>query len=341
MNRGLVDLFADDEAIMLADLAQLTPEPAALGSLLYGLGYDLRRFGDGLYAAGNLPHADSPVILFQLYTRSGLAVRKRQLVGKHICLSGTLAAGLAALRSLDRRPPLLFLTRRQPPPEGIRLEQIISLEGGVVPRIWRNCFGRFDALVRIIGKQSHPGMPNTAVNAIEAAVPVLQALLHLKADIKLRAAQHGVFSDAPLQPRLTISAAHGGSHGSALPTVLDILVSRRYDPAESVDAALEEIKSVVLGAASRSVRVDVSMTENDSPVPDPDAPNRTREERALATGWGWPQVAFCSSSLLMPGAVILGGLERPEHDPESDEASTTLDEMAALSRTLRALLLVS
>jgi hypothetical protein len=341
MSRGLADLFADDEAIMLADLAQLTPEPAALGSLLSSLGYDLRAFGNGLYAAGNAPNADSPVLLFQLYTRSGLAVRKRALVGKHICRSGTLAAGLAALRSVDRRPPLLFLTQRQPCPEGIRPEQIISLEGGVVPRIWRNCFGRFDALVRIAGQRTHPGLPNTGVNAIEASVPILQALLHLKADIELRAAHHGVFSDAPLQPRLTISAAHGGSHGAALPTILDILVSRRYDPAESVDGALEEIKSVVLGAASRSLRVDVSVTEHDPPVTDPDAPSRTREERALAAGWGWPQVAFCRSSVLIPGAVILGGLERPEHDPESDQASTTLDEMAALSRTLRALLLNS
>jgi hypothetical protein len=340
MNRGMADLFADDEAIMLADLAQLTPEPAALGSLLSGLGYELQHFGDGLYAAGNISHADSPVLLFQLYSRSGLAVRKRELVGKHICRSATLAAGLAALRSVERRPPLLFLTRRQPPPSGIRPEQIISLEGGVVPRIWRNCFGRFDALVRLAGQQPHPGLPNTAVNALEAAVPVLQALLHLKADIQLRAA-HGVFSDAPLQPRLTISAAHGGSHGSALPALLDILVSRRYDPAESVHAALEEIRSIVISAASRSLRVDVSITEHESPVPDPDASNRTREERALAAGWGWPQVAFCSSSVLIPGATILGGLERPEHDPESDHASTTLDEMTALSRTMRALLLDS
>ena len=49
---------------MLADLAQLTPEPAALGSLLSGLGYELQQFGDGLYAAGNIGHADSPVLLF-------------------------------------------------------------------------------------------------------------------------------------------------------------------------------------------------------------------------------------------------------------------------------------
>ena len=40
----------------------------------------------------------------------------------------------------------------------------------------------------------------------------------------------------------------------------------------------------------------------------------------------------------MPGATILGGLERLDQDGEAEDASTTLDEMAALPRTIRALL---
>ena len=341
MIRESIGLFADDEAVMLADLAQLTPEPVALGSMLASLGYELFQFGSGLYAPGEAPSPDSPVLLFPLYAKAGLAIRKRELVGRHISRSGTVAAGLAALRSVDKRPPLLFQTQRQDPPDGIRKEQIISLEGGVVPRTWRHCFGRFDVLVRISGQPSHPGLSNTAINAIEIAVPVLQSLVHLKADIQMRAAQHGLFSDAPLQPRLTISAAHGGSRGSVLPTIFDILVSRRYDPAEAVETALDEIRTVVFAAAPRAVRIDVAITEHKPPVPDPDAARRSREENALAAGWGWPQVPFRSPSGLIPGARVLGGLERPDHDPESEEASTTLDEMTALARTISALLLDS
>ena len=326
---------------MLADLAQLTPEPAALASMLASLGYVLHQFGSGFYAPGKISGPDSPVLLFPLYTKAGIAIRKRELVGRHISRSGTVAAGLSALRSVDRRPPLLFLMQRQAPPDGIRDEQIISLEGGVVPRIWRQCFGRFDALVRISSQPAHPGLSNTAVNAIEIAVPVLQALIHLKADIQRRAAQIGPSSDAPLQPRLTISAAHGGSRGSVLPSLFDILVSRRYDPVESVETALDEIKAAVVAASARALRIEVGITEHEPPVADPDVARRSREERALAAGWGWPQVPFCSSSVLVPGAKVLGGLERPDHAPESEEASTTLDEMMALARTIRGLLLDS
>ena len=323
---------------MLADLAQLTPEPHALGALLEQLGYEPKNFGSGLYAPGLTGQDALPVILFPLYTRAGLAIRKQELVGRHVTRSGTIAAALATLRSLDRRPPLLFLLERQPLPTPLLPSQVVSLEGGVVPRIWRHCFGSFDALVRVTGQRSHPGLSNTGINAIEAGVPIVQALLHLKADLQLRPPYRGDSSDAPLQPRLTINAMHGGTRGSVLPTLFDVLVNRRYAPSEHADAALEEIRSIVAGAASRSIRTEVAITDHALPAPDPDAASRSREERALAAGWGWPQVPFCSSSTLVPGATVLGGLERPDSPEGSDATSTTLDEMAALARTLRALL---
>ncbi len=338
MLRDAVGSFVDDDAVMLADLAQLTPDPTALESLLTTLGYRPQGFGTGLYAPGDTGER-SPVLLFPLHSRAGLAVRKRQLVGRQISRSSAIAAGLVALRSVEQRPPLLFLLESRPPPDGVAPERLVSLEGGVVPRIWRRCFGSFDALARIAGQPAHPGLPNTAINAIESAIPVMQALLHLKADLRLRTVHRGKSPDAPLQPRVTISAAHGGSRGSVLPVVFDILVNRRYDPAESFEASLAEMKSTISAALPRSLRLEVTVTAHDPPAPDPDAGHRSREERALAAGWGWPQVPFCSSSMLIPGATLLGGLERPDCDAEADDASTTLDEMTALARTIRALLL--
>ncbi len=343
MIREPISLFAGAEASMLADVAHLTPDPVGLGSLLVQMGYAPVAFASGLFAPGvsdpNYPNL--PVLLFPSYTGAGLAMRKGELVGQHITRSATVAAGLAALRMTDRRPPLLFLVEPHAPPRSIKPNEVVSLEGGVVPRIWRRCFGSFDVLARITGQRPHPGLTNTAVNAIETSVPILQALLHLKADLQSRSTRWGHFADAPLQPRLTLSAAHGGSRGSVLPVVFDLLLTRRYDPVENMDEALEEIRAVMTAAAPRPLRIDLSVTQHDTPVPDPEMLHRSREERALAAGWGWPQTRFSTVSRLMPGAAVLGGLERPDHDAEAGDTVTTLNAMTALARTVHAFLLDS
>ena len=226
-------------------------------------------FGDGLYAAGNISQRRLPLCSSSsCTTRSGLAVRKRELVGKHICRSATLAAGLcgstlrgAAAAALVPDPAATAPERYSGPSRSSASRGASFLAYGATAS---------DGLTHwfaLPGSNPILAFRTPQSTSLEAAVPVLQALLHLKADIQLRAAQHGVFSDAPLQPRLTISAAHGGSHGSALPALLDILVSRRYDPAESVHAALggDQIHRSS-AAASRSLRVDVSITEHESPV---------------------------------------------------------------------------
>ena len=334
------NLLAGAEASMLADIAQLTPDPDGLGLLLAELGYQPTKFGTGLFAPGQngLESTGQLALLFPSYVEAELTVRKRELVGRYITRSGAIAAGLAALRTLDRRPPLLFAVHPHAPPPSIRPDQVVSLESGVVPRIWRRCFGSFDVLARITGQRPHPGLTNTAVNAIESSIPILHALLRLKADLQARSMRRGHFADAPLQPRLTLSAAHGGSRGSVLPVVFDILLTRRYDPAENMDVALQEITAVMTAAAPGPLGVEISVTHHEAPLPDPELSGRSREERALATGWGWPQTRFSTVSRLMPGATVLGGLERPDHDLEAGDTFTTLDAIGALARTLQALL---
>ena len=195
--RELVGSASADEATILADLAHLTPEPVGLPALLEQIGYQPQSLGTGWFAAGS---PDAPVLLFRLYEKAGLAVRRRQLVGRHIARTATIAGALAILRDQAVRPELLFLDAAQPLPNGVPGWRVISLEGGVVPRIWRNCFGSFDLLVRVTGRAPHPGQPNMAVNAIEGAVPVINALMHLKADLKQRARPRPLIAEAPLLP---------------------------------------------------------------------------------------------------------------------------------------------
>ena len=335
MSNALSTTTDDDRLAMLAEIAQLSPTPASLPLMLARLGYQAEPIGTGCFAPGSTPGI---VLLFPFYQTSRLSIRQQRLVGSHVLRSAAIVAGLAALRAGPMRPSLLFLERPEDLPPTIRREDVVSLQGGIVPRIWRNCFGRLDLMVRFTGRLSHPGQPNLAINAIEAAVPAIQAIMLLKLNLGSRVLNRVQVADAPLRPRLTISAAHGGHFGAALPGILDLVISRRYDPAEDVTAAQEEIEEVVRAALGAEISVEFSVIAHQRPVPDPGMARRTREERALAAGWDWPQTPFCSSETLVAGCTLFGGLERPGIDPDGEAASTTLDDMAGLSRSLRALL---
>ncbi len=332
---GALATTDDDRLAMLADVTQLSPTPARLPSLLARLGYQAEPIGTGCFAPGSTPGV---VLLFPFYQTSKLSIRQQRLVGSHVLRSAAIAAGLAALRAGPTRPSLLFLERPADLPPSIVRHEIVSLQGGVVPRIWRNCFGRIDLMVRFTGRLSHPGQPNSAINAIEGAVPAIQAIMLLKLELSGRVLNRVQVADAPLRPRLTISAAHGGHFGAALPGILDLVISRRYDPVEDAVAAQEEIEAAVRASLAAEMTVDFSVIAHQRPAADPGIAQRTREESALATGWGWPQTPFCSSETFVPGCTLFGGLERPGIDPDGDAPSTTLDDMAGLSRSLRALL---
>ena len=123
-----------------------------------------------------------------------------------------------------------------------------------------------------------------------------------------------------------------------LPTLFDIVVNRRYDPAESMPDAMAEIRAAVMAAGGQATRVDTSLSEHREPAPDPDILRRTREETALAAGWGWPQVPFSSTPSFVAGSVLLGGLERPGLDAAAETATVSIDEVIAFARSLQALL---
>lgn len=323
------------EPDLLTELDALTPRPYRLAERLARLGYQPAIVDGGVFARGT---SGSPVLMAPLHSDAAIIHRGDSLTGRHVGRAATVAAILTTIAGGAARPSLLFLEGPAPLPPGVTADRMFSLQGGVVPRLWRNCFGSVDMMIRVAGRAPHPGQPNMAVNAIEGAFPVLDALMRLKDDVPRRASRRPFVAEAPLLPRLSIVAAHGGLDGGLLPTLFDIVVNRRYDPAEDMDAVIAEIRTVATKAAPDGVRVGVSVTEHRQALPDPDLARRSAEDRALAEGWGWPQLPFCSDRALVPDAIPFGGLERPGEDPASLQASTTLPEVAALCRALRALL---
>ena len=294
-----------------------------------------------------------------------LTVMGKRLYGRGTNdMKGTIAAVLGALRALARagwplafEPVLLFCTDeegglypgvRYLAEQGLVRGHLLSFNGGAVPRIWAGCFGSFDLLVRVRGRAAHSGEPAGGVNAIEAALPLMNALAALKQRVQARTSalpSPPHFQGRPLTALLTIAAAHGGQKGSALPGRFDILLNRRYAPEENFEAVRAEIETVVQAHAAGTLGVQTELLGHLSPVADPTGPHWPRWQAALADGFGWPAKSFrawgASSSSDMGWVqaagireILLGGLGRPDNAGHAADEYTTTDDLLALARSV-------
>ncbi len=287
-------------------------------------------------------------------------------------MKGTIAATLLALRAakeagalLAYDPMLLLCTDEEgglyP---GIRYlaEQqmlkghILNFNGSAAPRVWAGCFGIFNLQVTITGHAVHAGEGNrtgSGVNAIEGALPVLNALAALKPVVagrtsKLAPPPH---SSGPLRPQLTISAVNGGTAGGQVPAEIKILVSRRYAPEESYEEARAEVETAIRDCVAGSdLGLAIDIVGHLIPTDDPDGPHWPRWQQALSLGFGYQPEDFhkwgaasCSDFGYVQKAgfgpeVLLGGLGRPESCIHSPEEHTTRGDIIALAKSILAYL---
>ena len=325
-------------------------------------------------ACGIYVHTDT-VPAGEGWTRPPLALTREgdALFGRGTAdMKGTLAALLLALQAARREgialaydPTLLFCTDEEgglyP---GIRWiaeqgllegDHLICLNGGAAPRLWAGCFGSLDLAIRIEGRAAHSGDPAPdAVNAVEQALPVLAALMRLKAVVEGR---HSALppppdrAGRPLTARLTIAAVHGGAKGGSLPGACDILVNRRVMPEETMDAALAELEACVRQAAAetRALSVTTTLAGRLDPVMDPGGPHWPRWQQAMGWGFGWRPEEFrrwgASSSSDMGFVqragmreILLGGLVRRDSRGHGPDEFTTMQDIRALARALLAYL---
>ena len=281
-------------------------------------------------------------------------------------MKGTIAATLAALRALDRvgaplrfEPRLLFCTDeegglypgvRYLAEQGLIAGHLLSFNGGAAPRIWAGCFGSIDLLIRIRGRGAHSGDPVGGINAVEEAIPLLNALMGLKGRVEQRTSAlppppH--YDGKPLHARLTVAALHGGQKGSSLPAAFEILVNRRYAPEEDFEQVLRELEATVRDAMapSQALGVETHMIGHLAPVSDPTGPHWPRWQAALARGFGFAPETFrawgASSSSDMGFVqqagvreILLGGLGRPDNHIHAPDEFTTIEDVVALARSI-------
>ena len=287
-------------------------------------------------------------------------------------MKGTIAATLLALRAAKKcglplyyDPMLLLCTDeegglypgiRYLAEQGMLKGHIVNFNGSAAPRIWAGCFGVFHLQVTILGHAVHAGEGNrtgSGINAIEGALPVLNALTALKPDVASRASalKPPPHASGPLRPQLSISAVNGGTAGGQVPAEIKILVSRRYAPEESYEAARAEIESLIRDSiAGMGLGLEIDLVGHLIPTDDPDGPHWPRWQKALSLGFGYKPEDFqkwgaasCSDFGYVQKAgftqeVLLGGLGRPESCIHSPEEHTTRQDVIALAKSILAYL---
>jgi succinyl-diaminopimelate desuccinylase len=108
--------------------------------------------------------------------------------------------------------------------------------------------GTLQMEIKIKGKSVHSGLSHLGVNAVENAVPVLTALLRLKAKVTRRRSAIAVSPDTGLkkmQPRLNINKIEGGLKSNIVPDSCIITIDRRLIPEENLADAEKEILNVL------------------------------------------------------------------------------------------------
>jgi succinyl-diaminopimelate desuccinylase len=302
------------------------------------------------------------------WTTEPFALTRRgdRLIGRGAAdMKGTIAAALLAIESADAaglsyafEPHLLFCTDeeggkypgvRYLAERGLVEGHVLCLNGSAAPRIWAGCFGSVDLLVRIEGRAAHSGEGRDGVTALEAAVPILSALVALKRRVEARTS---VLPGPPdreglLHGRLTVAGVRGGGKGSAVPALCTINVNRRYAPEEDVDAVVAELERAIESARGAAVSVTTEIVGHLTPVVDPDdGPHWPRWQRALGAGFGFSPGEFrrwgASSGSDMGFVqaagrreILLGGLGRPDRRIHAADEFTTVADVEALAAAIR------
>jgi succinyl-diaminopimelate desuccinylase len=295
-----------------------------------------------------------------------------RLIGRGTCdMKGAIAATLLAIRAADAAglpytfdPELLLCTdeegglypgvrylAEQRMIEGPPAGHVLCLNGSAAPRIWAGCFGSLDMAIRVEGRSAHSGDPVGGINAVEAALPILNALAALKSEVEQRRSAMPSpphHQGRPLTARLTVTAIAGGVKGSALPGLCTIVVNRRYPPEEHFSEVRAELQATIRAAAARThaLAVKTEIVGHLSPVSDPDGGTHwPRWQAALAAGFAYAPGDFArwgSGTSSDMGFVqqaghreiLLGGLARPESRQHGPDEFTTISDLRALATAL-------
>ena len=109
--------------------------------------------------------------------------------------------------------------------------------------------------VTVTGKQAHAAMPESGVDALEAATGILAALYaHRSGLARIRSATPGIVS-----PTLNIGLIKGGINTNVVPDQVVFRIDRRMIPEEDAAKVEAELRELITAAAGRHARIKVDV----------------------------------------------------------------------------------
>jgi len=285
-------------------------------------------------------------------------------------MKGSIAATLLALRAAEAcgvplayDPQLLLCTDeegglypgvRYMAEQGLLEGHVLNFNGTAAARIWAGCFGAFNLQLRIIGRGSHAGDMGGAVNAVEAGVPVMRALLALQSDVARRTSALPAppwWQGRPLAGSLAIVAAQGGTgSGGQVPDAFTLVINRRYPPEEDFAAARAEIEATIHAALPPGATGRIDLVGHLMPTADPRGPHWPRWQAALSQGFGYRPDEFRAWGAASASdfgwvqratgrhEVLLTGLGRADNAIHAPDEHTTTHDLIALAHSVLAYL---
>ena len=155
---------------------------------------------------------------------------------------------------------------------------------------------------RVRGRSAHSGSSFLGVNAVERAIPVMQAIMDLKAQVQSRRSAVPASSaleavgKKSLMPMLNITMVSGGIKENIVPDSCVLRGDRRVIPEESMDEAMAEIESAL---SPFKDRLDLKFYPGYPPMSvNPDHPWVSEVRGAVKRGMGFlPRLSGAQGSL--------------------------------------------
>jgi succinyl-diaminopimelate desuccinylase len=189
------------------------------------------------------------------------------LKNKH--LKYDISVAITTDEELSQPDQLRYLTSFLNPVKGARVFSLDSNFGFVSVA----GLGALQMEIKVKGRSVHSGLSHLGVNAVEQAVPILNALLVLKTQILKRKSKVPVHPDTGLkfmEPRLNINMINGGLKVNIVPDECTISVDRRLIPEENLEDAEKEIMETL--AAVKGVDWEMNKVMSIPTIPPCDDP---------------------------------------------------------------------